>query len=89
MYFDFSPEKNKILKESRNISFEEVIEELESWENVLDLIPHFNKEKYPHQKIFIVRIKNYVYYIPFVQNDDECFLKNVIPSRKLNKIYNK
>ena len=88
MIFDFNPEKNKILKETRNISFEDIIEEIENWYNVLDIIPHFNLEKYPNQKLFILKVKNYVYYIPFVLNKDKCFLKNVIPSRKLNKIYN-
>jgi len=30
MIFDFNPEKNKILKETRNISFEDIIEEIEN-----------------------------------------------------------
>lgn len=88
MIFDFNPEKNKILKETRNISFEDIIEEIENWENILDIIPHFNLDKHPNQRLFILKVKDYVYYIPFVLNENKCFLKNVIPSRKLNKIYN-
>lgn len=88
MIFDFDPEKNKLLKETRDISFEEVIEEIENGDNVLDIVPHFNIEKYPHQNIFIIKINNYVYYVPFVENNNKCFLKNIIPSRKLNKFYN-
>lgn len=88
MIFEFDTEKNSLLKETRNISFEEVIDEIEDWTNVLDILPHFNKDKYPNQKIFIIKIKNYIYYIPFVEEKNRCFLKNIIPSRKLNKIYN-
>lgn len=88
MVFDFDPEKNNLLKETRDISFEEVIEEIENGDNVLDIVPHFNIEKYPHQNIFIIKINNYVYYIPFVEDNNKCFLKNIIPSRKLNKTYN-
>lgn len=50
---------------------------------------HPNKQKYPHQWIFIVKLKNYVYAVPFVYNDrkSEIFLKTMFPSRKLNKKY--
>jgi len=88
MIFDFDPEKNKLLKKTRNITFEEIIEEIEDWNNVLDIVPHFNIEKYTHQNIFIIKLNNYVYYIYFVEENNKCFLKNIIPSKKLNKFYN-
>ena len=86
----YSYEKNKILKKERDISFEDVILAIENGD-LLDDISHPNKEKYPNQNIFIIliRIKNYVYLIPYVENDEEIFLKTIIPSRKMNKIYNK
>ena len=46
---------------------------------------HPDKEKYPHQFIFILELRGYICYVPFVENDDEIFLKTIIPSRKLNK----
>ncbi len=55
--------------------------------NLLDVIKHDNPDKYPKQKIFIVRIDNYVYLIPFVENDLEIFLKTIIPSRKMTRKY--
>ena len=84
---EWSIEKNKLLKESRGVCFEDV--ELAILENrVIDIIPHFNREKYPNQNIIIVKFQNYIYYVPYVKDDEKIFLKNIIPSRKYNKIYN-
>ena len=86
----YSLEKNELLKEQRNISFEDVILALESG-NLLDDIEHPNKEKYPNQNIFIIliEIKDYVYLVPYVEDDASIFLKTIIPSRQMNKKYNK
>jgi len=85
----YSLEKNEILKAQRDISFEDVILALENG-NLLDDIEHPNKEKYPNQNIFIIliQIKDYVYLVPYVEDDKSIFLKTIIPSRKMNKKYN-
>ena len=54
---------------------------------LLDVVPHFNLAKYPNQKLFIVSIQEYTYYVPFVEDEEKVFLKNVIPSRKYHKLY--
>jgi len=86
----YSLEKNEILKASRDISFEDVILALEDG-CLLDDIEHPNQEKYPNQKIFIILvvIKDYVYLVPYVEDESSIFLKTIIPSRKMNKKYNK
>ena len=86
----YSLEKNEILKASRGISFEDVILALEDG-YLLDDIEHPNKEKYPNQNIFIilVAVKDYVYLVPYVEDETSIFLKTIIPSRKMNKKYNK
>ena len=86
----YSLEKNELLKEQREISFEDVILALESGK-LLDDIQHPNKEKYPNQNIFIIliEIKDYVYLVPYVEDDTSIFLKTIIPSRQMNKKYNK
>ena len=86
----FSLEKNEILKKQREISFEDVILSLENGK-LLDDISHPNKEKYQNQNIFIIliEIKNYVYLVPYVEDDKSIFLKTIIPSRQMNKKYNK
>lgn len=86
----YSLEKNKLLQEQRDISFEDVILSLQSGQ-LLDDIEHPNKEKYPNQSIFIVfvAIKEYVYLVPYVEDATSIFLKTIIPSRHMNKKYNK
>ncbi len=86
----YSLEKNELLKAERYISFEDIILALESG-CLLDDIEHPNRAKYPNQNIFIilVQIKNYVYLVPYVEDEKSIFLKTIIPSRKMNKKYNK
>ena len=85
----YSLEKNEILKSTRDISFEDVILALENG-YLLDDVEHPNKEKYPNQNIFIILIqmKDYIYLVPYVEDDKSIFLKTIIPSRKMNKKYN-
>jgi len=85
----YSLEKNEILKEQRQISFEDVILAIENG-SLLDDMEHPNKEKYPNQNVFIilVEIKEYVYLVPYVEDGESIFLKTIIPSRQMNKKYN-
>lgn len=76
--------KNQLLILQRGVSFEDVLEELIQ-EKVLAKQVHPNKMKYPNQYIFVVCLNGYVCYVPFVENEDEIFLKTIIPSRELNK----
>lgn len=43
--------------------------------------------KYKHQMLFVIELNNYVYYVPFIEEGDDIFLKTIIPSRKLTKEY--
>ena len=85
----YSLEKNEFLKKQRDISFEDVILALEGGK-LLDDIKHPNKEKYPNQDIFIIliKIKNYVHLVPYVEDEETIFLKTIIPSRKMHRKYN-
>jgi len=86
MRYEWSEEKNRLLKDSRNVSFEEVLLAIDEG-RLLDVIPHHSPEKYPNQKLFIVRIRGYIYYAPFVEDEEKIFLKNIVPSRKYQKKY--
>ena len=79
--------KNKKLKEERGISFDEVVICIENG-YVLDVRTH-HSTKYKHQKIFVVGINGYVYYVPFVEDQEGVFLKTIIPSRKMVREYYK
>lgn len=85
-YHSWNNDKNEKLKKERNISFEDVIYYIEN-EKLHAILKYKNQEKYPDQKIYIVEINNYVYLIPFVETENEIFLKTIIPSRKATKKY--
>jgi uncharacterized DUF497 family protein len=79
--FRWDNEKNEWLKKNRGVSFEQVVILMER-EDVLETIEHPNQSKYPRQKIATVRIDDYAYLVPYVQESDEIFLKTIISSRK-------
>lgn len=83
---NWNPEKNQLLLEERGVSFEDIVVCIQQGE-FLDIIEHPNKEKYPNQKVFVIEVDNYAYLIPFVETDEEIFLKTIIPSRKATKTY--
>lgn len=83
---EWSSEKNERLKAERDVCFEEVLSALEG-EELLARIDHPNQKKYPGQQIFLVRIEEYVYMVPFAEDKEKFFLKTIIPSRKLTKLY--
>lgn len=84
--YDFDPEKNAKLIEERDISFEEIIIALGT-DKLLDVIIHPNETKYPHQKMYVIELNEYVYLVPFVEADNKIFLKIAFPSRQATKHY--
>lgn len=74
-YFDWDEEKNAKLKAERDISFEDIVVAIDKGD-LLDII-----------KMFVVNIENYVYVVPFVEDEEKYFLKTIYPSRKLTKKY--
>ena len=84
--YNWSPDKNQELIVGRGVSFEEAIFYIENG-GLLDDITHPNASDYPNQRIFVICIKEYVHLIPYVESDDEVFLKTIIPSRKFTKLY--
>lgn len=84
MKYEWDPEKNKWLKENRNISFEQVIFHL-SRGDVWKVADHLDQEKYPGQKIYFVIIEDYIYLVPYVIEKEHIFLKTIIPNRKATK----
>lgn len=53
----------------------------------VDIFDHPNQRRYPGQKISVVLIEGYAYFVPFVESEEEIFLKTIIPSRKATKQY--
>lgn len=83
----WNEEKNQLLILQRKLSFEMVLDKLANQE-ILAKQSHPDKKKYPNQFIFVLELNDYICYVPFVENEDEIFLKTIIPSRKLAKEFN-
>ena len=81
---EWNPEKSKWLKATRGVNFEDIKKIMES-EGSLDTVP--NKSKYPNQKIFVVNVNGYIYFVPFVEDKEKVFLKTLYPNRKATKKY--
>jgi hypothetical protein len=84
--YDWDPKKNDFLKTIRNVCFEDVVVHLGRGD-VWRVAEHPNQEKYLGQKLFFVRIDNYIYIIPFEERGEVIWLVTIIPSRKATKIY--
>lgn len=82
----WNEEKNELLKSEREVGFEDVLIAMSNG-YLLDILLHQNKKKYHDQKIFVVNIEGYAHLVPFVETENEIFLKTIIPSRKATKQY--
>lgn len=88
MIFDWDDEKNDFLRKERNISFEEIVLYI-SEGNIIDILEHPNKVRYPNQKIYLVKKENYIYAVPFVKDKENnvIFLKTIFAGRKYTREY--
>ena len=82
-YLNWSCDKNEILKAKRGISFEEIADLIESGK-ILGIEENPGR---PGQKIYILEIENCAVIVPFVEKDNEIFLKTAFLSRKYTKHY--
>mgnify|MGYP001607576092 CR=1 FL=1 len=80
----WSAEKSLSLKAERGVSFAEVLSAIAQG-GLLKVMDHPNRAKYGHQKMLVVRIRDYAYVVPCVESDSEIFLKSIIPSRKATR----
>ncbi|MBI4676779.1 MAG: BrnT family toxin [Elusimicrobia bacterium] len=82
--FRWDEQKNEWLKANRGIGFEPAALKIEGGD-VLDIINHRNRERYPNQRIFILKIGGYAHLVPFVETETEIFLKTIIPNRQATR----
>lgn len=85
MIFDWNDDKNSLLKETRNVCFEDVVTSIQE-EKLLDIVKN-SSINHQTQYCLIVEIMNYAYIVPFVKEGDTFFLKTIYPSRKETKKY--
>ena len=85
-YFAWDDAKNAKLKADRGIGFEDIVFHIERGD-LLDILEHLNPDRYAGQRIFVVQRDDYVYLVPFVEDEEGVFLKTIIPSPKATKRY--
>jgi len=76
--------RNKKLKDTRGVSFEDVAQ------LILDkkYLAVLESPARPGQMVFLVSYRTYTYAVPFViDREDNIVLKTVFPSRKFHKLY--
>lgn len=83
---DWNAEKNQRLRHERSITFEDVLFVLQSG-GLLDDVVHPNQDKYPQQRVLVVKINDYAWLVPYVESETGIFLKTIIPSRKATRQY--
>jgi uncharacterized DUF497 family protein len=88
MRFVWNEDKNNVLRQHRNISFEQILTAIED-KKIVDVIEHPNKVKYKGQIYIMVNYDEYIYVVPAVisESEEECFLKTIYPSRKYTQKY--
>jgi len=85
--FDYSKQKDLVLKETRNISFEAVISAYKKKRKLADFEHKRKGRKY--QRMLIVEIDNYAFVVPYVidKKRKRVFLKTIYPSQKFTQQY--
>jgi len=84
--FEWDSRKNAEIRKKRKISFEEIVSAIHSGA-LLDILDHPNQEKYPDQKLLIVKINDYVWVVPAEKRGNRLRLVTAYPSRKYTKRY--
>jgi hypothetical protein len=77
----WASEKSEWLKRNRGVSFEDIIQA-----DVVDVVAH---PRLPHQRLLLLEYRDYVWAVPFVENEREIFLKTIYRSRQFTKLYRK
>lgn len=68
-----------------NVGFEECVVAIEEGRVLADIANP--NPQYPRQRMLVLRINDYAYVVPYVETDEEIFLKTVFPSRKHTLLY--
>jgi hypothetical protein len=71
--------KSERLKRTRGVSFEEMLQA-----RLVAVQKHPKKE---NQKVMLFEYKEYIWVVPFVESEDEIFLKTLYPGRMYTRIY--
>ena len=85
-YFDWDELKNIKLQAEREVRFEDVLTAIDEGK-LHDDILHPNQKQYKGQRILVVEINNYIFLVPYVEDQEKYFLKTIYASRKFTIKY--
>ncbi len=86
--YTWDPHKNQKLITERGISFEDILRAIGE-NGLVDITDHPNHSKYPTQKIYVVRLADHLYLVPYEEVGGKIRLITIIPSRKAFRKYGK
>jgi uncharacterized DUF497 family protein len=86
MIYSWDETKNRYLSLNRNISFERILVALEEGD-ILQVLQNPNQDKYKDQKIYVLKIDNYAWVVPFRDAAEKRILITAYPSRKFTAEY--
>ncbi|MCR9121862.1 MAG: hypothetical protein NXH91_06280 [Phyllobacteriaceae bacterium] len=82
----WNAEKDRLLRartDRNGIGFDDCLAKIRAGQ-VIDIIENRSR---PGQRAFVLEFGGYAYRVPFVETDDEIFLKTIYPDRKLTRRY--
>ena len=82
----WNPGKDEWLRRARGLSFDDVKYHLTFSEPLGD-IQNPNQERYPGQRLYIIRINNLAWVVPYRRTARYVFLYTAYPSEKFTRIY--
>jgi hypothetical protein len=86
MELAWNPAKDEELPARYGRGFKDIAAALRD-RRLLANVPHFNVQKYPHQRMLVIEIENYAWVVPYVEDRGIAFLKTMYPSRQYTAIY--
>ena len=70
--------KNESLKKTRGVSFDDLVNS-----KLIKILRNPNRD---NQQIMLFEFKEYIWVVPFIEEDTYYFLKTLFPSRKYTKL---
>ena len=83
---NWTREKNEWLRKNSGFCFEDILFYIDN-DFLIDDVENPNLEKYSGQRMMVFNIEDYIYLVPYVESEEEIFLKTIIPNRKATKDY--
>ena len=84
--YRWDPNKDEWLKRNRGLSFDDVVYHLENGDLLDDLL-HPNQSRHPDERLYIIRVGDYAYEVPFYRAGNSENLMTAYPSRKYTREY--